>query len=169
VSYVHHAEGRGRVAALNAGLKSAKAPRVTYLDDDDIAYPLHLELLLDRARTSSYPVVYADANISLWQMDGDRATPLARRTLTPFEYDPKELLVRNRIPIQSMMHDATAAAELGGFDESLDLLEDWDFLIRLSKRNPFLRVPRVTSEFRFRVGDRIENSILARRDEIIDV
>src|SRR6185503_4067836 len=51
----------------------------------------------------------------------------------------------------------------------LDLLEDWDFLIRLSKRNPFLRVPRVTSEFRFRVGDRIENSILARRDEIIDV
>ena len=167
IEYVRHADPRGRVAALNAGLRAATAPRISYLDDDDVVYPLHLELLLDRARSSSYPVVYSDACISLWRTTDGRSGILARRVLTPFEFDRNELLVRNRIPIQSMLHDASLGQEIGLFDESWEMLEDWDFLLRLSQRSPFLRVPRVTSEFRFRVSDRIENSISADREKVI--
>ncbi len=40
--------------------------------------------------------------------------------------------------------------EVGGFDESFDQFEDWDFLIRLSARTRFHHLPAVTAVYRLR-------------------
>ncbi|MFK8075000.1 MAG: glycosyltransferase [Granulosicoccus sp.] len=44
-------EGRGIVAALNTGLKEARAPFIARMDDDDIAYPDRLEKQLAYLKT----------------------------------------------------------------------------------------------------------------------
>ena len=49
-----------------------------------------------------------------------------------------------------LAHRRALAEEIGGFDETFDLFEDWDFLIRLSARTRFHHLPAVTAVYRVR-------------------
>lgn len=166
IHYVHHDKPAGRTPALNAGVRAAGGKFITYLDDDDIVYPLHLELLADAFnRHPGTLVVYGDANHALCHVDESGEVVVSRLPSRSFDFNARDLLVENRIPILSFMHDKTCFEKVGGFNESIDLLEDWDFLIRLSQIATFRHVPRITSEYRFRANKNVDNSIAGRRSE----
>ena len=63
------------------------------------------------------------------------------------------LPVENWIPIMTFMHTIDCLKTVGGFDEKMDIYEDWDFLIRLSQHYSFHHTARITSEYRFRFGE----------------
>ncbi|MGH7425672.1 MAG: glycosyltransferase, partial [Candidatus Methylomirabilales bacterium] len=148
IKYVAHEVAQGRSASLNSGLSAATGRWIAYLDDDDIVYPLHLELLLGAVSVAEDPVAYALVHTVLSRHSEDGDILLARRPFALFEFSPDELLVQNRIPILSIMHSAECLERVGGFDESLHILEDWDFMIRLSQRFRFRQIEKVTSEYR---------------------
>ena len=52
----------------------------------------------------------------------------------------------------------------------LDLFEDWDFLIRLGQRYPFVHIPRLTCEYRYRFGPIPDNarSALRLRERVLE-
>ncbi len=64
------------------------------------------------------------------------------------DYDRELLLLDNYIPLPTLLIARAPFLELGGFDPAFDLFEDWDFLIRLSRRGDLLRIPRITCEVR---------------------
>ncbi len=170
IRYILHDNPRGRTAALNSGLRAAGGEWIGYLDDDDIIYPTHLEHLMNALNNNSEALVaYCDTNRVLSRSTPEGEVVIARIPTQPFEYDSDELLVNNRIPIQSYLHSMRCIDRTGLFDESFDVLEDWEFLIRLSRSADFYRVPRVTSEYRFRIGKTSDNSITQVRESTLEV
>jgi hypothetical protein len=65
-------------------------------------------------------------------------------------FDAARLLYKNDIPLVGFAHRRALAEEAGGFDETFDQFEDWDFLIRLSARTRFHHLPSVTAVYRLR-------------------
>lgn len=169
IQYIFNEKRKGRSAALNAGIRACRGSWIGYLDDDDILYPTHLELLAraacDHGETHA---LYADTNRALCHIGEDGDVVICRMPLTPFEFDRNALLLENRIPILSVLHSTECFEHVGMFDEEIDLLEDWDFWLRLSQRHRFLRLPRITAEYRFRISRTLENSITSRRTEAME-
>ncbi len=143
---------KGRARALNTGLKAASGRYVAYLDDDDLFLPDHLETLarfLDGS--DEYRVAYTDVDQreQILAEDGSYRDA-GRRIVYGRPFDPSRLLSSNYIPLIGLMHQRALVDTVGLFDESFDLFEDWDFLIRLSAASRFRHIPKITAVYRVR-------------------
>jgi LmbE family N-acetylglucosaminyl deacetylase/glycosyltransferase involved in cell wall biosynthesis len=148
VKLIQHEQSRGRSAAANEGVRAASNAFIAFLDDDDLFYPEHLSTLAN-ASASSHAAWYSDA-VSAFLRPGESGAYETHSRLRLFaqDFDRELLLVDNYIPLPSLLIPRQSFLETGGFDPEFDLFEDWDFLIRLSARGDFLRVPRLTCEVR---------------------
>jgi LmbE family N-acetylglucosaminyl deacetylase/glycosyltransferase involved in cell wall biosynthesis len=145
---------RGRAGAANAGIAAAHGDWISFLDDDDLAEPEHLETLVGVARAAGVRVAYTDAAVSIHELDPDQGWREVERRL-PYsrDFDPDLLVLDNYIPFNTVLVDRSLLVEVGPLEESLPFFEDWDLLIRLSERSPFHHLARVTCEYRhFRSG-----------------
>ncbi|MFL6244960.1 MAG: PIG-L family deacetylase [Thermoanaerobaculia bacterium] len=148
VTLIHHDTSRGRSEAANAGVRAAANAFIAFLDDDDLFYPEHLATLANAAR-SAHAAWYTDAvSAFLRPGDGGAYETHSRLRLYAQDYDRELLLLDNYIPLPALLIPRDTFLDLGGFDPAFDLFEDWEFLIRLSQRGSFLRVPRITCEVR---------------------
>jgi glycosyltransferase involved in cell wall biosynthesis len=147
ITYLEHPNNRGIAAARNTGVAASKGKFIAYLDDDDIYYPEHIESLVRVLESGDYRVAYTDAH------RGHQKTIDGRRMVTkrdvPYscDFDFNHLLIRNFIPTPCIVHEKSCLDDVGNFDESLPVLEDWDLWIRLSRIYPFRHVRKVTCEF----------------------
>ena len=143
VRILEHSGRRGQAAARNTGLKAAQGRYIAYLDDDDLYYPQHLEVLSQVIEGTG--VAYADA----WRVFIDKNGHETGRDV-PFrhDFDRDLLLVTNYIPLPCLMHERSCLEKTGLFDEELGSLEDWELIIRLSRQYDFIHVTEFTSEYR---------------------
>ena len=139
---------RGRSAAANRGVALAREPLIAFLDDDDRCFPDHVERLVAAHRQGPEPVVYADAATVVYGQGNGGWEPRVRTLQYSLDYDPDYLLLANYIPIHTLILPRELFRKVGGFDESLEYSEDWDFLIRLSAEAPFRHLRAVTCEYR---------------------
>ncbi|HKR65279.1 MAG TPA: PIG-L family deacetylase [Thermoanaerobaculia bacterium] len=148
VTLVHHESSRGRAEAGNAGVRAAANAFIAFLDDDDLFYPEHLATLAN-ASSSSHAGWYTDA-VSAFLRPGANGEYETHRHLRLYaqDFDRDLLLLDNYIPLPTLLVAHESFLAVGGFDPAFDLFEDWDFLIRLSRRGDLLRIPRVTCEVR---------------------
>ncbi len=151
ISYIRQGRNRGLSAARNAGLKQARGRYVVYLDDDDFYLPNHLAVLADAFEHNPHSVVYTGVEYVNERLEEGRRVEVARGR--PFEherFDRDRLFVQNYIPVNTWAHPREMLAEVGEFDTNLAAFEDWDMLLRLATRYPFVHVPTVTCEVRTR-------------------
>ena len=141
-----------RAQSLNAGLASARGLYVAYLDDDDLYRPAHLGTLA-RALDGDEAV---GAAFSAVDQIAHRLGPDGRyedgETLFTYgrPFDGNRVLFKNDVPLIALMHRRSLVEQSGPFDESFDLYEDWDFLIRLSRVTRLRFVPETTAVYRVR-------------------
>lgn len=150
VKLVEHSVPRGRSAAMNSAAAAASGDYLAFLDDDDLYYPEHLATVARAAEASpSSAAWYSDA-VSAFLHLGESGSYETRSRLRLFEHDFDRdlLLADNFIPLPTLLVRRADYLAVGGFDTAFDLFEDWDFLIRLSERGGFRRIPRVTCEVR---------------------
>jgi GT2 family glycosyltransferase len=157
--YVEHENTRGRTYALNNGIRNASGRFITYLDDDDIVYPWHLEILAREVSTGNRLYVHSGYNRALVKDSRVVATKAADASW----HGRSSLMVENYIPMHCWIHSRDAVDTIGGFDEELDLLEDWDFLLRLSSICDFHHIDIPTCEYRFSLDG--ANSLTAQRSK----
>jgi GT2 family glycosyltransferase len=142
----------GRARALNAGLAAARGRHVAYLDDDDLYRPAHLDRLV-RALDGDEPCEAAFSAVDqIAQRRGPDGGWRDGEVLFTFgrPFDPDRILFKNDVPLIALMHRRDLVEKTGLFDESFDLFEDWDFLVRLSRVTRPRFVPGATAVYRLR-------------------
>jgi glycosyltransferase involved in cell wall biosynthesis len=129
VRVVRHEQPLGVAAARNAGIGVATGEWVSFLDDDDLWSPRKLRGQLDAAAASDALFVYASGAA----VDGEH-----RFLFNVAAPDPdtiaEQLLQWNVIwcGCSNVAARTDVVRRLGGFDEELFQLADWDLWIRLA-------------------------------------
>lgn len=150
VTYIAHDNSKGRAAAANTGLKAAKGLYLNFLDDDDAFLPGHVETLISYLTAKNEKVAYS--NVLNVYFTGPVHNPehrLKEELIFNLDFDPEILLFQNYIPLMSVLFSRDILSKVGGFCEEMDLFEDWDFWIRVSRHFPFHHVDKITAEYRF--------------------
>ena len=165
-----HPAGRGRTVALNSGLAAACGRWITYLDDDDIVYPMHLMHLVGALSDGQAQAAYTDANRALCWSDQQRTETVLRVGCGSLDFDLRRLLVDNWIASVAFMHCASCPEQTGAFDAEFEPFEDWEYLIRLGLNCTFAHVPVTTYEYRVRFGPIPANtqSVLRQRERVLE-
>jgi len=154
ITYIRQ-PNRGPAGARNAALKLARGRYIVFLDDDDLMRSEHLQILKEQLLLSPNAVVYTDPEMVLETLEGGLRREHQRLHPYPHEeYDLARLQVANYIPINTFSFARAWLKTIGWFDESLPALEDWDLLIRLSRKTEFIHVHKTTVEIRQRKDKR---------------
>jgi glycosyltransferase involved in cell wall biosynthesis len=135
-----HDRPRGVSAARNSGIATAVTPWLAFVDDDDLWAPSKLRSQLDALSAHSSAQWSCTGSVNI-----DRECRLSWWAEPPGEADVGSLLLRQNV-IPGGGSGVVASRELtlgvGGFDEALSNLADWDFYIRLGLRSPLAAVSR---------------------------
>ncbi|MFN2556534.1 MAG: SAM-dependent methyltransferase [Nitriliruptorales bacterium] len=139
--------GGNRSHPLNVGAELATGQYIAVLDDDDIALPEWVEEF--RRVAEHCPGSIVRACVRVQDMDGDGTAEF------PELFDILSHLVVNASPVCGLAYPRACFDELGlSFDESLNVLEDWDFLLRAAQLCGVATSPQVTSVYqRWGLGD----------------
>lgn len=142
----------GRAAPLNAGLRAAPGDYVTFLDDDDLAYPSWIADVAAAAATAPGTVVRSVTVAQPWATDGGEE-PV--REIGPIEHpfpDRFDLLAHMSVNLTPICAVAYPRARLAAFDlwfdETLPVYEDWDLLMRAAMVFGVTSIPEVTTLYR---------------------
>lgn len=151
IRLVEHSTNRGVTVAQNTGGREARGEYLCYLNDDDLFLPHHLSTVVHAARDHGGDVVVYTDGAQVLEDEQGRA--ITRSVLPrPEGFDRDLLLVTNFIPAITLLFPTDAWREIGGFDETFEVLEDWELWIRLSAVRRFVHLPVVSCEYRLRGG-----------------
>ena len=141
----------GRARAGNIALAEARGEWLNFLDDDDLLFADHVEVLMDAAEDRGVKGAYGLA----WEaptriIDRDKAqfveVTLLTRHWHPF--DRLTLWHHNTLPIQAVLFHRSLYERYGGFAEDMDQLEDWNLWTRYTLEDDFVLVEKTTSKYR---------------------
>lgn len=146
----------GAPAARNLGIKAARGSVVAFLDDDCIWAPNKLEAQLALLRHDR-GVVYCRHAIrhgDTWVVEGEPGAATE---------DPvSALLGTNYIGTYSLVVRKDLLEAVGGFDETLPRLQDWDLVLRLGRHTRFGFVPDTLVQ-----GDQLPGGISLDRTALV--
>jgi glycosyltransferase involved in cell wall biosynthesis len=146
---------RGVSAARNAGLAAARGEWVAFQDSDDEWLPTKLEKQMARlgAQESTFVAAYCGMAIVGCESHGAGRTTLhyiPDADVALVEGDVLPILLRtSSVSTQTLVARREALERIGGFDEELRALVDWDCVLRLARLGPFAFVdePLVLQRF----------------------
>ncbi|MCK4284521.1 MAG: glycosyltransferase, partial [Candidatus Brocadiae bacterium] len=157
----------GKAACLNFGLQHARGEYIAYLDDDDVWYPTHLATLarvLDE--NPGVGVAYSDLyKVICLPGEGGRRYPLEKRVDVCRDYNRMFMFYFNHTLHVSLMHRKDLAAAIGGYDEDVRVLIDWDLTRKLSFYTDFQHVQAVTGEYYVPIKKSDRISDVQRKDQ----
>lgn len=150
--YTYEATGekKGRCYAGNRAMQLASGKYLNFLDDDDAFLPHHIETLVRLIEGDAKRAVYAIAEERQILLNReDYAASVVKKRMVRYRQPFNRMLLytMNYIPIQSILFERSLFEALGGFDERLDTLEDWDLWVRYSTVTDFTFLDQITSYY----------------------
>ncbi len=153
----YYSTGRpvGRARAGNLALERAGGKWLNFLDDDDLFFADHVDVLVQSVTGKNVKAAYSLA----WETETEVVSedPLQLKELS---YNLRHrqrfckitLWHHNFMPIQSVLFSRELYEKWGGLDEKMDQLEDWNLWTRYTLEDDFLFVDKSTSKYRVPAG-----------------
>ena len=142
IRYFFLKQNRGAAGARNFGVSQAQGNLIAFLDSDDIWHNDKTEKQVKLKQENNFlrliytaykriydssEEIYPDPGGSI-RLDGDMLS---------------QILFENTVGTPTVLMEKNLFDEIGGFDESLRSLEDWDMVIRAAQKTSFGFVPEV--------------------------
>ena len=133
----------GAAGARNYGVSQARNDMIAFLDSDDVWHPdkIKKQIMLKsenkelRLIYTAYVRIYSDSLMEI-HPDMSGKTKLDGDMLS-------QILFENTVGTPTILMEKSLFEEINGFDDRLQSLEDWDMVIRASKKTKFGFVPEV--------------------------
>lgn len=128
-------EGRGTGRHLNKGLSAVDSEFVAIHDDDDSWEPLFLEKA--RAAMGEQSAVVTQSLLIKEKIENGSLSEISREIYEPwqkFEISLFRLAESLTFPPIALLFRRDVIRDIGGFDDELGPLEDWEFALRLFSR-----------------------------------
>ena len=148
----------GRCLAGNEAMSLSKGEFLCFLDDDDLLYADHVEVLVQellkgqsQARNKPLAAVYAlgfEVLTAVVSLEPWVYQELRHDLVFCQPFSRALLMHHNFMPIQTVLFKKELFEKLGGFDPELDNLEDWNLWVRFALGHDFQMVHKVTSLYR---------------------
>ena len=169
LNIIYKAAGKhvGRSAVGNMGVELSHGKYINFLDDDDLFFYDHVEVLVREAVKNKYEIVYDTAFETQYNVISRVPYKYYVKYVDVIhkeQFDRLALYSHNLFPIQTIMFERKVYDECGGFDESMDALEDWELWIRFSLKYDFHYVNDTTSLYRVP----LHQDVSKERQEFID-
>ncbi len=171
VKTIHHDVSKGRSAAANAAVAKSDAPLMLFLDDDDTLAPGCVSALKSACDANMDCVGAVGASVKINERENadgrieevgrsDFFRPTVSLSIVDVGY-------RNPTAINALMFRKSVAEKIGGFNNDIDHLEDWDFLLRLLLEGDICACPSAESYFHQRLESvgATANSAVARDED----
>ena len=134
VSAILHKENRGIPSNFNSGLAAIETDLVSLIAADDYWHPEKIEREVARLQ---------QAREARWVYSRSRQVDRHGNDIGPFErkYDGAEgdilgKVLTHKMALRNYTVERTLYENIGEFDESFDIFEDWDMKIRLAAESP---------------------------------
>jgi GT2 family glycosyltransferase len=141
----------GRAHAGNIALAASHGEWLNFLDDDDLLFADHVEVLMDAVRASSLKGAYALSWETLTHVNDreqGKYEELAHTTRHHQPFNRLALWHHNYFPIQAVLFHRSLYERYGGFAEDMEQLEDWNLWTRYTLEDDFVLVEKTTSKYR---------------------
>jgi len=148
IKYYQHVTNKGLAATRNTGINQSKGKYIAYLDDDDEYYPNHIETLVRLLESSQSKIAYTDADKCIYELKNGNIYLKKKFVEHSEDFDQTRLLFQNYIPVLCLMHEKSCLNEVGLFDETMRVHEDWDLWIRLTYQHNFEHIKKTTCSYK---------------------
>lgn len=152
IRYFHLPENLGAAHAYNYSISESVGEYITYLADDDLYYPNHIQVLVEAlednpGKGGAYSRQY---EVQCTLENGEYTAIHEKFVRFHHEWMKLSMIARgNFIPQPCVMHRRSLFAKAGMFDESLAALIDYDLFRRMAFYTDFIHVPVITGEYFF--------------------
>lgn len=142
----------GRCHAGNAALEISTGELLCFLDDDDLLYADHAEVLVQALRErpqlgGAYALSY-EVRTEVIQAEPWVYRDIEHNLRYRQPFSRALMWHHNYLPIQTVMFRRGLYETCGGFDPELENLEDWNLWVRYTLNHDFEMVDKVTSLYR---------------------
>ena len=151
IRYCATGESVGRARAGNLALAEARGEWLNFLDDDDVLFADHCEMLVDAVQRAGVKGAYAlswETLTDVADREGARYEEVFHFTRHRQPFDRLTLWHHNYLPIQAVLFHRSLYQRHGGFAEDMDQLEDWNLWTRYTLEDDFVLVEKTTSKYR---------------------
>jgi glycosyltransferase involved in cell wall biosynthesis len=157
INYVKK-EHTGLADSLNFGLKIAKYDWIARMDADDICHSERLKTLLTADFSNANNIIFSKgAFFSKSTLRIIQECPNNQREII------KSLALHSLIMHPSVIYNRHFILESGGYNENLQIYEDYDLWLRISKKCNFILIPEVLYYLRLREGSLTSNKYFTRQ------
>ena len=157
----------GRARAGNLALAASRGEWLNFLDDDDVLFADHVEVLMETVRGRGLKGAYAlswETLTNVKDREQARYDEVEHATRHRQPFNRIVLWHHNYFPIQAVLFHRSLYERYGGFAEDMDQLEDWNLWTRYTLEDDFALVEKTTSKYR--VPARASEA--AGRQELLD-
>ncbi|HEV8168926.1 MAG TPA: glycosyltransferase [Pyrinomonadaceae bacterium] len=146
IHYVRTSRPLAPAAARNAGLLSATAPYISFLDDDDLRLPGSLDKQVVRLESEPEAgMIYGRAFYG--DENGEPAADFYPGHCPEGDLF-WELMRWNFIPCPTVIFRRTCLTRVGLLDDDIPGIEDWDLWVRIAELYPVLSTPEPVAIWR---------------------
>jgi Predicted glycosyltransferases len=155
IQVIHNPKSLGMEAASNVGIRSCSSEYILIHDDDDSLYPEFLEKTI--AFMEEYGTLFC--GVSSWMMliketiQEDHIVKISEKLYSSMKsVSIGQMAAANRLVPIGFLYKRCLHDEVGYYDETLPVLGDWDFFLRLLEKHDIGILPQILARYHQRTS-----------------
>jgi glycosyltransferase involved in cell wall biosynthesis len=171
IRYVRHEINKGAGVARNTGIKNSRSKYIAFLDDDDEWLSTKLEEQYNILEKYSNEISYTFCAIELLRGDTKILTKQSFRDDGINNFYKDLLDHRIRMLTSSIMIKKDILDSVGGFDESFPSSQEWELMLRTSKKHRGYCLNKILVKMNYLEGEHIGGNLNRRilgREKLVE-